>query len=67
MLFFAPKRTINAVFQSYLQKGKKECKKELTKGRKADNIYQVVSRTHQTISNLVRFVEKIEKKVLTSE
>ena len=47
------------------QKGKKEWKKELTKGRKADKIYQVVSRTHQTISNLVRFVEKIEKKVLT--
>ena len=47
------------------QKGKKEWKKELTKERKADNIYQVVSRTHQTISNLVRFVEKIEKKVLT--
>ena len=40
-------------------------KKELTKERKADNIYQVVSRTHKTISNLVRFVEKIEKKVLT--
>lgn len=47
------------------QKEKKEWKKELTKERKADNIYQVVSRTHQTISNLVRFVEKIEKKVLT--
>ena len=47
------------------QKGKKEWKKELTKERKADNIYQVVSRTHQTISNSERFVEKIEKKVLT--
>ena len=37
-------------------------KKELTKERKADNIYQVVSRTHQTISNSEGFVEKIEKK-----
>ena len=51
------------------QKGKKEWKKEwkkeLTKERKADNIYRVVSRTHQTISNSEGFVEKIEKKVLT--
>ena len=44
------------------QKGKKEWKKELTKGRKADKIYQVVSdMTTLKEPNL----KKIEKKVLT--